>query len=143
MTELEGLTKQSDALVEEYYAGSWSPERLLELRRELAVMLYRTTGHVEKVFGDALMTNLRRKRSIAEHIINARSQDAKTPISFLEEQALTLPTVIDAQTKEVWSDAARDAVKLKIDATKQVLSAMQQEIADLAHEKRTTHFQGT
>lgn len=143
MSDREEVIRAMDSLVEEYYAASWDLDRLFDLRRELAVWLYRLTSHVKDVFGGALASNLTRKRRIAEHILNARSQDSKIPMNFLEEQALTLPTVADAQTREIWADAERDALKMKVDACKQVLASMQQEIADASHEKKTTHFQGT
>lgn len=143
MSDREHIIRAMDDVVESYYAASYSPSQLLDMRRELAVLLYRLTSHVKDVFGGALASNLTRKRRIAEVIIDARSQDSKVPMNYLEEKALTLPTVVDAQTKEIWAEAERDALKMKIAACNQVLAAMQQEIADLAHEKRTTHYQGT
>ncbi len=142
MTEIEDLTKQSDALVEEYYAGSWSPARLLELRRELAVLMYRATSHVKDVFGNAGLTYLQRKYRIAESIVDARANDEKVAMNILEQRAQKMPSVRNAQEAEVWAEAAKDALKMKIDATKQVLMSMSQEIADSAHEKKTTHYQG-
>lgn len=142
MSDRQEIILAIDNIVDSYYAALYSPAELLDMRRELAVWLYRLTSHVKDVFGGALASNLTRKRRIAEHILNARSQDSKIPMNFLEEQALTLPTVVDAQTKEIWAEAERDALKMKISACGQVLSAMSQELADLLQEKRTTTYQG-
>jgi hypothetical protein len=143
MNDREEVTKAMDLVVEEYNAASYDGSRLFDMRRDLAVLTYRLTAHVKDVFGHALMTNLTRKRRIAEHVLNARSQDGKIPMNYLQEQSLTLPTVVDAQTREIWADAERDALKMKIDASKLVLMAMAQELSDLSHEKRTTSYQGT
>ena len=131
-----------DDIVVAYGANAHDPAGLMDMRRELAVLSYRLTAHVKDVFGNAGLTYLQRKYRIAESIVDARANDAKIAMNILEQQAQKMPSVRNAQEAEVMAEAEKDALKMKIDATKLVLMSMAQEISDMSHEKRTSHFQG-
>jgi hypothetical protein len=59
----------------------------------------------------------------------------------LEVKVLGVDAVKLAQTDEVWKDAAREALKSKLDFVKQVLSSLNQEISVEANERRNAHYQ--
>lgn len=143
MNDREEIIRAMDDIVVAYGAAAHDPAGLLDMRRELAVLSYRLTAHVKDVFGKAGLSYLQRKYRIAESIVDARANDAKIAMNILEQQAQRMPSVRNAQEVEVMAEAEKDALKMKIEATKLVLMSMAQEISDQAHEKRTTHFQGT
>lgn len=123
-----------------YHAGVTDVEKLIQLRRDLAVNLYHMTDHAREIHGQAGLTYIARKYRIAESIVDARANDAKIAMNILEQQAQKMPSVKNAQEAEVWAEAAREAFKIKVDAIKQVLQSMQQEISHMSYEHRTTHY---
>ncbi len=141
MTEREQIISHIDAIVDTYHAGQQGVEALLVLRRDLAVHLYRLTAHVRTVYGEASLSYIRRKWAVAKEVVSAQAADAKMAVSKAEYRADTLASVGEAKEAEVWAEADKEALRTKIDATKQVLQALQQEIAYEAFEKKTTHFQ--
>jgi hypothetical protein len=141
MTEREQIISHMDAIVDTYQGGILDPVTLLEVRRDLAVHLYRLTAFVREVHGQAGLTYARRKWAVAKEVVTAQAADAKLAVSKAEYQASTLASVIESKEAEVWADADREALKAKIDATKQVLQSMQQDVAHLSHEAKTTHYQ--
>lgn len=133
--------KQCDALVDTYLAGGYSLPELLVMRKELAVWSYYLSAFVRDTNGKASLSYAKRKHAIAEHIVNARSLDAKTPISFLETSAMKLPSVMQAVKDEAWAEAEKDELQARLKAIGNVLHSMQQEIADMRGEKGGTHHQ--
>ena len=141
MTEREQLISHMDALVDTYHGGTTDINNLLILRRDLAVTLYRLTSFVRHVHGTAGLTYARRKWAVAREIVEAQNADAKMATGKAEYRAETLASVKEAKEAEVWAEAEKEALRSKMDAARQVLQAMQQEIAFEAFEKKTTHFQ--
>lgn len=143
MTEREEIISHMDAIVDTYHAGQQGVESLLILRRDMAANLYRLTAHVRMVYGTAGLAYVRRKWAIAKEVVAAQATDAKLAVSKAEYRADTLASVGEAKEAEVWAEADKEALRSKMDAAKQVLQAMSQEIAYEAYEKKTTHFQET
>ncbi len=143
MSEREELTMRLDALVDTYHGGSQDIHTLLDLRREIAVTLYRLTTFVRDLHGAASLGYARRKWAVAKEVVAAMAADAKVATIKAEFRAETLAAVQEARTSEVWAEADREALKAKLEATRHVLQAMQQEIAYLTHEAKTTNFQET
>ena len=141
MTEKEQLTAHIDALVDTYHAGAQDIHALLNLRREIAVHVYRLTAYTREVHGKAALGYARRKWAVAKEVVAAMAADAKTATIKAEFRAETLAGVQEAREAEVWAEADREALKAKLDAAEQVLQAMQQEIAHLSYEAKTTHYQ--
>lgn len=141
MTEREQLISHMDALVDTYHGGINDVGTLLQVRRDLAVYLYRLTAHMKEVHGNAGLTYARRKWAVAREIVEAQNADAKMATGKAEYRAETLASVKEAKEAEIWAEADKEALRSKMDAAKQVLQAIQQEIAYEAHEKKTTHYQ--
>lgn len=139
------LITACDTIVDSYHAGSYTTgedlTNLLTMRRDLSANGSRLASHVKQVYGNAGLTYLMRKHRIAETIVDARASDAKKAMNILEQEAMKMPSVITAQKEEIWAEAEKETLKVKLDWYKQVLSSMQQEVAILAHEMRTSHFQ--
>lgn len=131
----------TDTLIDTYLGGSWSIEQLLELRRELAVQLYYLSSHVKRAHGEAGVAYIRRRYNIAHQITEAIRKDSKLSQNKAEAAAEASQEARDDREAEVWAEAEREALRTKIDGIKAVLASMQQEIANAAHEKRTTHVQ--
>jgi hypothetical protein len=146
MTEQEQITNHCDAIADTYLGGGHSLDNLLTMRRELAVYGYRLGAFTKQAWGEAGMTYLQRKYAIAKAITDARAMDAApkaTPMNVLEVKAQQLPSVVDAQEKELWAEASKEALKVKLEFIRQVLGAMTQEISVLSHEMKTTAYQST
>lgn len=141
MTERELIITHIDALVDTYHAGIKDVETLLEVRRDMAVHLYRLTAYVREVHGAAGLSYARRKWAVAREIVQAMNADAKLATGKAEYRAEALASVMEAKEAEVWAEADKEALRAKMDAARQVLQAIQQEIAYEAHEKKTTHYQ--
>jgi len=141
MRTKEEAIKHIDSLVDSYHGGGHSLPDLLLLRKDLAVWSYYLAGFVRETHGKSALSYAKRKHAVAEHIVNARSLDAKTPISFLETSAMKLPTVMEAIKAEAWAEAEKDELQARLKAINNVLSAMQQELADMRAEKGSPHHQ--
>lgn len=138
------LIGKCDGLVDVYHMGAHDLHSLLEMRRELAVWGYRLSAHTKQVHGEAGLSYLQRKYTIARAITDARNLDAtqKPPaMNVLEVQAQQLPSVVQAQQDETWREAEKDALKNKLLFIQQVLSSMSQELSVLSQEARNTHYQ--
>lgn len=143
MNDLTMIVSEIDAIVDTYGSQKYGLTTLLELRRSLAVFMYRLTAHVRKVHGNSGVTYARRKYAIAKEVVAAKRVDAKEAVALSEARAETLNTTQELREQEVWATAELETLKSKIDMGKQVLSAMQQEISVLSWEERTTHYQAT
>lgn len=141
--DLPLVVSKIDALVDTYGSDKHGLTSLLEMRRDLAVWMYRLTAHVKQAHGNAGISYARRKFNVAKEVVAARRVDAKEAMTLSEARAETLNSTQVARESEVWAEAEKETLKAKIDLGKQVLAAMQQEIAALAFEERTTHFQNT
>lgn len=141
--ERDQLFSKADAIVDTYHSGGWDINSLLEMRRDLASLSWRLASMSKSIYGGAGLSYLVRKWEIAKHIVNARSLDAKKPLNMLEAESSKVPSVVEAQKKEVEADAEREQFKLRMEQFKQVLASMQQDISYLAQEQRTTRFQET
>jgi hypothetical protein len=141
--ERKELISAMDAICDTYFGGGHPLDALITMRRELAVYSYRLSAHVKQVFGEAGLAYAVRKHTIAKEILRERSVDAKKPepMNVLEVKVLGVDAVKLAQTDEVWKDAAREALKSKLDFVKQVLSSLNQEISVEANERRNAHYQ--
>lgn len=137
----EKLITEMDAIVDTYRGQSNDLHTLLELRRNLAGCLYTLTGYVKKTNGNFGLANVKRKYAFARAVINAKQMDAKLPFNIAEARTEAMEEVKKLREDEVLAEASKDALKSKINATNEVLSSMQQEIAVLTHEMKTTHFQ--
>lgn len=140
-SDLSYIVSQCDALVDTYGSASHGLTSLLEMRRDLAVHMYRLTAHVKAAHGSAGITYGRRKFAIAKEVVAARRIDGKEAIALCEARAETLNSTQEQREAEVWAGAELETLKSKIDMGKQVLQAMQQEISVLAWEERTAHYQ--
>lgn len=141
MNDLPLIISKIDALVDTYGSASHALTSLLEMRRDLAVWMYRLTAHVKQSFGNAGVSYARRKYMIAKEVVAAKAADVKAAMDLAEARAETLNVSQEHRQAEVWADAEWETLKSKIDMGKQVLAAMQQEISVLSYEERTTHFQ--
>lgn len=135
------LTSKCDGLVDAYHIGAHDLHSLLEMRRELAVWGYRLSAHTKQVHGEAGLSYLQRKHTIARVIVDARNLDAKKPMNIMEQEAMCLPSVVQAQQDEVWRESEKDALKNKLLFIQQVLSSMSQELSVLSQEARSTYYQ--
>jgi len=141
--DLSKLLSHMDALVDTYGCGTHDLASLLDMRRDLAVHTYRLTAHVKQAHGNAILSYARRKWAIAKEVVAARKVDVKEAIALSEARAETMAATQERREAEAWAEAEKEAVRSKIDMSKQVLAAMQQEISVLAWEQRTTHYQDT
>jgi len=139
--EKDTIITAMDTIVDTYQSQDHPLPVLIELRRNLAIWLYRLTAHVKQTYGTAGLKYAQRKYRIAQHIVDARAVDAKAAIGFLEHSAAKMPSVMQAQEDEVWAEAEKEQLKARIRATDNVLQALQQEIADLRTEKSNPSYQ--
>lgn len=143
MTERERLISHMDAVIDTYHMGNHPVDALIDMRRDLAVHLYRLSAFVKQVHGEAGLSYIQRKFQAAREMVAAKGADAKLPQGTNEVRTEALASTKDNRTTEVWAEAEREALKVKIDAVKQVLASMQQEIAYEAYEKRNAQHQTT
>jgi len=134
--------QKMDDIVDAYMAGRWTLEELVTMRRKLSGWSYRLTAHYLQVWGEAGMSDARRKFAIAREIVAARGADMKAPQNKLEVNAEALDSTFQNRKAEIWDAAARETLKAKIAGAKEVCGAMSQEISNLSWEKRTHYFQG-
>lgn len=135
------LVGKCDQLIDAYHAGAHDLHSLIDMRRELAVWTYRLSAHTKDVHGQAGLSYLMRKYRIAQSIVDARASDAKKAMNIMEQEALKMPSVIDAHKDEIRAESEKEDLKTKLTFIKEVLSSMNQEISVLAQEARTTHYQ--
>lgn len=141
MSEKDLIIKACDDIVDSYHAAMHDIETLLKMRRELAVNMYRLSAFVKETYGQAGLSYAQRKYKTAYTMMVNKDEDPKLAQGANETKAEASQQVMEARTAEVWADAEREALRVKVDMGKQVLQAMQQELANEAYEKRTTHFQ--
>ena len=132
-------------LVDEYHNGAHPLPTLMSLRREIAVMLFRLTSHIKAAYGKKGYASVLRKYAFAREVVAARDMDLKAggkprALNAIETSTEALDHVLQAKKAEVDAEAEWEEVKSVIDMGKQVLSSLQQEIADFRHEKSHTHF---
>lgn len=142
MNDMTLIISKMDALVDTYHSGV-DPEGLVALRRELAIYFYRLSEHVRQSHGEAGLAYIRRKFEVAKRIDSAMRENAKLSAAKAETAAEAVEEIKAAREAEVWAEAAREALRTKIEGVKSILASMQQEIAAAAYEKRTTHYQET
>lgn len=147
-TDLRLTIDHIRSIVDTYHEGAHPLPALIDMRRELAVYLFRLTGHVRSAYGQKLKSYIRRKHGVARAIITAMEDDIKVmgkakAMNFYDTATEALDHVRQAKTEEAEADAQWEEVRHVIDLGKQVLAAMQQEIADGRHEKQNAHFQNT
>lgn len=143
MNERELIISHMDTVIDTYHCGGHPVDALIEMRRDLAVHLYRLSAFVKQVHGEAGLSYIRRKYQAAREMVAAKGADAKLPQGTNEVRTEALASTLDNRTAEVWADAEREALRTKIDMAKQVLASMQQEIAYEAYEKRNAQHQTT
>jgi hypothetical protein len=135
-------------LVDEYHNGSHPLPTLIELRREIAVYAFRLSAHIKDIYIKKGYNNAARKWQFASEIVAARDRDIKAggkpkAMNAIEVEVESLNHVLQAKKAEVEAEAEYEEVKVTIDLAKQVLSALQQEIADQRHEQSNAQFQNT
>lgn len=135
MNDKDAIIKEVDRIVDTYHSGISSLPDLLELRRNLAICSYYLASHIKQSYGKAALGYAKRKFEIANHIVAARNIDAKAPIGFLEQAALKTPAVMKAQEEEIWAEGEKEELQGRLKAINNVLSSMQQELADMRAEK--------
>jgi len=133
------------SLVDTYSGGSHPLPALIEMRRELAVYLFRLTGHVKSSYGGKLKSYIRRKHGVARAIITAMEEDIKVmgkakAMNFYDTATEALDHVRQAKTEEAEADAEWEQLRYTIDIAKQILASMQQELADLRTEKSNPSY---
>jgi hypothetical protein len=136
------------AIVDTYSAGAHPLPALIDMRRELAVFLFRLTGHVKSSYGGKLKSYIRRKHGVARAIITAMEEDIKVmgkakAMNYYDTATEALDHVRQAKTEEAEADAEWEQLRYTIDIAKQILAAMQQEISDLKTEKSNPSYQNT
>lgn len=140
MKERIELVRACDAIIDTYYGGVSEVEKLMQLRRDLAVNYYYLTDHAKDIHGKAGLSYIGRKYAIAKEVVAAREVDKRAAMDLCEARAETLNHSQEKRKEEVWAEASREAFKIKVDSIKQVLQSMQQEISHLSFEHRTTHY---
>lgn len=145
MIELQRITGEMDAIVDTYHAQDHPLPVLIKLRRDLAVYLYRLTAFIKEHYEQKAFAGARRKWQYYRELVVAMDKDVaagkKAVMNHIEARTEALDAVLQGRKDEARADAAYDELRCRIDATKQVLAAMQQEIADGRHEKTTAHHQ--
>jgi hypothetical protein len=133
------------AIVDTYSAGAHPLPALIDMRRELAVYLFRLTGHVKGAYGGKLKSYIRRKHGVARAIITAMEDDIKVmgkakAMNFYDTATEALDHVRQAKTEEAEADAEWEEVRLIVDLGKRILDSMSQEISDLKIEKSNPSY---
>jgi CHASE3 domain sensor protein len=64
-------------------------------------------------------------------------------MNLYETETEAMNSVVQAKKDEADADAQWEEVRHVIDLGKQILAAMQQELADMRHEKQNANFQNT
>jgi len=133
------------AIVDTYGAAAHPLPALIEMRRNLAVYLYRLSSHVKSVYGSKATTYVLRKYAIAREMVVAMETDRKAggkprPISQIETQTEALDMILQARKTEAEADSEWEQVRAVLDMGKQILSAMSQEISDLKTEKQNPSY---
>jgi len=139
MTDIE---KTIDEQIESYYKLSQSQNIpvWLTLRQRLSGNLYRLTAIYEKELQDYAEAKISNKSKYlksylskkAEKIQDKQMTNAMADIYAKDES-------LQEVTQEVFAEARREALKIKIDAVKEILSAISQIIANLRSEQDTTN----
>ena len=144
-SKAQGIMDKITALVDTYHSQHHELPALIEMRRDLAVQLFYLSSHVKQVYGRKALSYVMRKYAIAREIARAIEDDKaavkKRPMNQLEAQTEALDHVLQRRKEETEREAEHEALTAAIDSTKQVLAAMQQEIAVLAYEYKNSHFQ--
>lgn len=146
-SKAQGIIDKMTALVDTYHAQHHELPALIEIRRDLAVQLFYLSSHVKQTYGRKALSYVLRKYAIAREIARAIEDDKaatkKRPMNMLEAQTEALDHVLQRRKEETEREAEHELLSATIDSAKQVLSAMQQEIAVLAYEYKNSHFQNT
>jgi hypothetical protein len=132
-------------LVDEYHNGSHPLPQLMELRREVVVMLFRLTSHIKASYGKKAHANIIRKYAFYREMLTAMDRDKAAlgkalALNQYEVRTEAMDAVLQAKKAEAEAEAEWEEVKSVIDMGKQVLSALSQEIADFRHEKGHSQF---
>jgi len=133
------------AIVDTYSAGAHPLPALIDMRRELAVYLFRLTGHVKGAYGSKLRSNIVRKHAFYREIVVAMDRDKQAlgkprAMNAYEVETEAMDHVLQARKQEVEADAQWEEVRYVIDIAKQILASMQQEISDLKTEKQNPSY---
>jgi hypothetical protein len=136
------------SLVDTYGAGAHPLPDLIEMRRDLAVYLFRLSSHVKSTYGGKLKSYIRRKHGVARAIITAMEEDIKVmgkakAMNFYDTATEALDHVRQAKTEEAEADAEWEEVRLIVDLGKRILDSMSQEISDLKIEKSNPSYTNT
>jgi hypothetical protein len=143
-SEAQRIIDHMTAVVDTYHSQHHHLPALIELRRDLAVHLFRLTAHIKQAYGKKSLSYVYRKYAIAREISRAIEEDKsatkKRPMNMLEAQTESLDHVLQRRKQETEDESDYELISSMIDSTKQVLSSMQQEIADLRHEQNHTNY---
>jgi len=147
-TDLRLTIEHIRSIVDTYHGGAHPLPALIDMRRELSVYLFRLTSHVKSTYGQKLHRNIVRKYAFYREITVAMEKDRQAlgkprAMNQYETQTEAMDHVLQAKKDEAEADAQWEEVRHVIDLGKQVIAAMQQEIADGRHEKQNAHFQNT
>ena len=139
MTDIETIIEEQ---IESYYKLSQSQNIpvWLTLRQRLSGNLYRLTAIYEKELQGYAEAKINNKSKYlksylskkAEKIQDKQMTNAMADIYAKDES-------LQEVTQEVFAEARREALKIKIDAVKEILSAISQIIANLRSEQDTTN----
>ena len=139
MTDIEKII---DEQIESYYklAQTQNIPVWLTLRQRLSWNLYRLTAIYENELKDYAQAKINNKSKYlrsylskkAEKIQDRQITNALADI-YAKDESLT------EVTQEIFAEARREALKMKIDAVKEILSAISQIIANLRSEQDTTN----
>lgn len=135
---------EAQAIVETWGArGSFRDvpmEELFVLRQRLASIGFFLAGQMPQRLIKRGTTYLERKRAIAADMYEAMSRDVKTTKVSAEAKSEATALVYTKRLKEIEAEAAVDGMKFLLDFIKQVLSALNQEIAELRDERSRGHY---
>lgn len=130
------------ALVETWHAGddNISLEDLYIMRRELAANYFYLTTKVKPLFIARSASYLQRKHNMSGLMVEAMNKDLKLSKEKAEIRVEALPKAYTLRMAEIEAESEVDAMIKMIDAVKQVLTAMNQEIANLRDERSRSQY---
>jgi hypothetical protein len=133
-------------LVDEYHNGAHPLPALIDLRREISVYLFRLTSHIRAAYGKKAHANIIRKYAFYREMLTAMDRDKQAlgkalALNQYEVRTEAMDGVLQAKKAEADAEAEWEELKSTVDATKQVLASLQQEISDGKYEKQNANFQ--
>ena len=143
---VESTIRQMQAIVDTYHSQAHPLPSLIEMRRELAGLLFFLSGQVKATWVKKEVSHARRKWATSREIVAAMEQDLKAvgtkprAMNRLEVETEALDHVLQAKKEQAEAEGEWEELRAMSRAAEQVLNAMQQEIADLRHEQNHSNY---